>query len=176
MLDQAFSRAAGAPRIERNGVRLLRDAAENYPAWLEAIAAARRYVHFESYIIRDDSSGRQFADALMAKAREGVEVRLLYDWMGALRKTPARYWATLRKAGIEVRCFNPFRLSSPLAWVHRDHRKSLIVDGEIGFITGLCVGDPWVGDPEKGVAPWRDTGIEVRGPAVPEIARAFARV
>jgi cardiolipin synthase A/B len=176
LLDQAFSRAAGAPRIDGNRVTLLRDAAENYPAWLEAIAGARHYVHFESYIIRDDTSGRQFADALMAKAKEGVAVRLLYDWMGALGKTPARYWAALRRAGVEVRCFNPFRFSSPLGWVHRDHRKSLIVDGEVGFITGLCVGDPWVGDPEKGVAPWRDTGIEVRGPAVPEIERAFARV
>ena len=176
LLDQAFSRAAGAARIDGNRVTLLRDAAENYPAWLDAIAAARHYVHFESYIIRDDTSGRRFADALMAKAKEGVAVRLLYDWMGALGKTPARYWAALRRAGVEVRCFNPFRLSSPLGWVHRDHRKSLIVDGEVGFITGLCVGDPWVGDPEKGVAPWRDTGIEVRGPAVPEIERAFARV
>jgi cardiolipin synthase len=176
LLDQAFSRAAGAPRIEGNRVTLLRDAAENYPAWLDAIAAARHYVHFESYIIRDDTSGRRFAEALMAKAKEGVAVRLLYDWMGALGKTPARYWAALRRAGVEVRCFNPFRFSSPLGWVHRDHRKSLIVDGEVGFITGLCVGDPWVGDPEKGVAPWRDTGIEVRGPSVPEIERAFARV
>jgi cardiolipin synthase len=176
LLDQAFSRAAGAALIHGNSVRLLRDATENYPAWLQAIATARSHIHFESYIIRDDTSGRQFADALIAKAREGVAVRLLYDWMGALGKTPARYWTALRQAGVEVRCFNPFRLSSPLGWVHRDHRKSLTVDGEVGFITGLCVGDAWVGDPEKGIAPWRDTGVEVRGPAVSEIARAFTRV
>ena len=154
----------------------MRDARENYPAWLEAIGGARKYVHFESYIIRDDTAGRQFADALIAKAREGIAVRLLYDWMGALGKTPARYWSALRRAGVEVRCFNPLRLSSPLGWVHRDHRKSLIVDGQVGFITGLCVGDAWVGDAARGIAPWRDTGIEVRGPAVPEIGRAFARV
>jgi cardiolipin synthase len=176
LLDQAFSRAAGVRRIGGNQVCLLRDAAENYPAWLEAIAGAERYVHFESYIIRDDASGRQFADALMAKARTGVPVRLLYDWMGAVGKTPARFWSELRRAGIEVRCFNPFRLSSPLGWVHRDHRKSLVVDGTVGFITGLCVGDAWVGDAARGIAPWRDTGIGVRGPAVAEIARAFARV
>jgi cardiolipin synthase A/B len=176
LLDRAFSRTTGARLVTGNQVRLLRDAGENYPAWLDAIARAERFVHFESYIIRDDRAGRQFADALIAKAGEGVTVRVLYDWMGALGKTPARYWTALRKAGIEVRCFNPFRLQSPFGWVHRDHRKSLIVDGQVGFITGLCVGDPWVGDPKKGVAPWRDTGIEVRGPAVPEIARAFARV
>jgi cardiolipin synthase len=176
LLDQAFSRAAGAPRIEGNSVRLLCDAAENYPAWLDAIAAAQRYVHFESYIIRDDKAGQQFADALIAKSRQGVPIRLLYDWMGALGKTPGRYWAALRRAGVEVRCFNPLRFLSPFGWVHRDHRKSLVVDGRVGFITGLCVGDAWVGDPSRGVAPWRDTGIEVRGPAVSGIAEAFARV
>jgi cardiolipin synthase A/B len=175
LTDQAFSRAAGARSIEGNCVRLLRDASENYPAWLEAIAAAERYVYFESYIIRDDVVGRQFADALAAKARAGVPVRLLYDWMGALGKTHARFWTALRQAAVEVRCFNPLRIASPSGWVHRDHRKSLVVDGRVGFITGLCVGDAWVGDPTRGIAPWRDTGIEVRGPAVAEIAQAFSR-
>ncbi|MGH7505855.1 MAG: phospholipase D-like domain-containing protein [Longimicrobiales bacterium] len=176
LADQAFSRASGARLIQGNRVRLLRDAAENYPAWLDAIAAAERCVYFESYIIRDDASGRQFADALSAKARAGVPVRLLYDWLGAVGKTSGRFWDSLREAGVEVRCFNPLRLASPLGWVHRDHRKSLVVDGRIGFITGLCVGNAWVGDPTRGVAPWRDTGIEVLGPAVAEIERAFARV
>jgi cardiolipin synthase len=176
LLDQAFSRAAGARRVEGNRVRLLRDATENYPAWLDAIAGAERYIHFESYIIRADASGQHFADALVAKARAGVAVRLLYDWMGAVGKTPARFWSALRRAGVEVRCFNPLRLASPLGWVHRDHRKSLVVDGTVGFVTGLCVGDAWVGDAARDIAPWRDTGIEVRGPAVAEIAQAFARV
>ena len=176
LIDQAFSRAAGARRIEGNHVRLLRDAAENYPAWLGAIAMAEQYVYFENYIIRDDASGRQLADALEAKVRDGVQVCLLYDWMGAVGKTPGRFWASLRQAGIEVRCFNPFRLSSPLGWVHRNHRKSVVVDGRVGFITGLCVGDEWIGDPAHGIVPWRDAGIEVRGPAVGEIERAFSRV
>lgn len=176
LLDRAFSRAAGARRVEGNQVRLLRDATENYPAWLDAIASAREYVHFESYIIRDDASGREFAGALAERAREGVTVRLVYDWLGAVGKTPARFWADLRGAGVEVRCFNPLRPSSPLGWIHRDHRKSLTVDGRIGFVTGLCVGDAWVGDPARGIAPWRDTGIELRGPAVAEVERAFARV
>jgi cardiolipin synthase A/B len=176
LLDQAFFRAAGAHTIAGNRVRLLRDAAENYPAWLDAIASAERYVHFESYIIRDDKSGRKCADALIAKARQGVSVRLLYDWMGAVGKTPARFWADLRRGGVEVRCFNPLRLSSPLGWVHRDHRKSLVVDRRVGFVTGLCVGDPWVGYPERGIDPWRDTGVEVVGPAVVELEHAFARV
>jgi cardiolipin synthase len=72
LIDQAFTRASGAERIEGNRVRLLRDAAENYPAWLEAIAAAEHYVYFECYIIRDDASGKLLADALASRARDGV--------------------------------------------------------------------------------------------------------
>lgn len=174
--DQAFSRAAGARNIAGNDVRLLVDATENYPAWLNAIGSARRNVNFESYIIRDDASGREFADALTAKAREGVQVRVLYDWLGALGKTPSRFWRALREAGVEVRCFNPFRLASPLGWVHRDHRKTLTVDGCVGFVTGLCVGDDWVGYPSRGIAPWRDTGVSVRGPAVAAIEQGFRHV
>jgi cardiolipin synthase len=175
-MDQAISRAVGARRIAGNSIRLLRDAAENYPAWLEAIAAAEKYIYFEAYIMCDDFAGREFAEALIAKARSGVSVRLLYDWMGAFGKTPDRFWEKMRRAGVEVRCFNPFTLASPLGWVHRDHRKSVVVDGRVGFVTGLCVGDAWVGDAKRGIAPWRDTGVEVRGPAVAEIARAFGRV
>ena len=174
LIDQAFTRASGAERTEGNRVRLLRDAAENYPAWLAAIALAERYIYFESYIIRDDATGRRLADALSDRARAGVEVRLLYDWVGALGKTSGRYWQSLRDAGVEVRCFNPFRLASPLGWVRRNHRKSLVVDGRVGFVTGLCVGDEWVGDAARGIAPWRDTGVEVEGPAVRDIERAFA--
>jgi cardiolipin synthase len=175
LVDQAFSRASGAQLIPGNQVRLLRDAEENYPAWLAAIEAAEHYVYFESYIIRDDVSGRQFAEALSEKARAGVTVCLLYDWMGAVGKTPGGFWSALRDAGVQVRCFNPPRFISPLAWVCRDHRKCLIADGRVGYITGLCVGDAWVGDTERGVPPWRDTGIELYGPAVAEIERAFRR-
>src|SRR5690606_5631234 len=126
-IDQAFSRAAGVRRSEGNAVRVLNDAAQNYPAWLDAIARARRYIYFESYILRDDAAGGRFAEALMAKAREGVVVRVLYDWLGAIGKTTASFWRALRDAGVDVRAFNPFDALRPFAWLHRDHRKSLIV-------------------------------------------------
>lgn len=176
LANQAFSRAAGAPLVSGNCVRLLKDAQENYPAWLDAIKNAERYIHFESYIIHEDKAGWLFADALAAKAREGVRVRLLYDWLGGLGKTSRSFWNHLRAAGVEVHVYNPPRWDSPLSWVTRDHRKTLTVDGRIGFVTGLCVGRMWVGDPEKNIEPWRDTGIEVRGPAVADIEHAFANV
>ena len=176
LAEHAFSRAAGAPLIQENCVRLLKNAGENYPAWLEAIAGAERHIHFECYIIHEDTTGDMFADALIAKARQDVRVRVIYDWMGGLGRTSRQFWKRLRAAGIEVRCYNRPRLDSPFGWLSRDHRKMLAVDGEIGFITGLCVGRMWVGQPEKAIQPWRDTGVEVRGPAVAEIERAFGEV
>src|SRR5438105_6878545 len=173
LADQAFARAAGASLVGGNSIRLLKDARENHPAWLDAISSARRSIHFESYIIHDDDVGEQFADALLAKARGAVRVRVIYDWMGGVGKTSRRFWNRLRAGGVEVRCYNPPHLASPFGWLSRDHRKMLSVDGSVGFVTGLCVGRAWVGDPARGVPPWRDTGVEVRGPAVHLIEEAF---
>jgi cardiolipin synthase A/B len=172
--DQLFSRAAGAPLVRGNAVRLLRDAAQNYPAWLDAIRSARRTVHFENYILHDDEAGQRFATAFLDKAREGVPVRVIYDWFGCLGHASTGFWSRLREGGVDVRCYNPPRLDQPLGWIGRDHRKCLVVDGELAFVTGLCVGRMWEGVPEKGLAPWRDTGLEVRGPAVADVAHAFA--
>lgn len=172
--DQAFSRAAGAPLVHGNAVRLLRDATENYPAWLEAIRGARQTIHFESYIIHDDEVGKRFADALLERAAAGVRVRIIYDWLGALRNSGKGFWRRLREGGVEVRCFNPPRFDEPLGWLTRDHRKSVIVDGDIAFVTGLCVGKAWEGWPERHEEGWRDTGVEIRGPAVADVGRAFA--
>lgn len=173
--EQAFARATGAPLVTGNSVRLLKDAKENYPAWLEAIRSARKQIHFESYIIHEDEQGRAFAEALMEKASAGVPVKLIYDWMGGLTATSNKFWRSLSQAGVEVRCFNPPRIDSPLSWLGRDHRKLLAVDGRIGFVAGLCVGQMWVGYPDKGVEGWRDTGVEVIGPAVADIEQAFAQ-
>jgi cardiolipin synthase A/B len=175
LAEQAFARTAGVPLIAGNNVRLLLDAQENYPAWLEAIRAAEHFIHFESYIIHEDAQGQLFAELLAAKARAGVRVRVIYDWMGALGATSNRFWQQLREAGAEVRCFNPLRFDSPFGWLNRDHRKMLGVDGRIAFVSGLCVGQSWVGRPERGTEPWRDTGIEIIGPAVAAIEQAFAQ-
>lgn len=174
LLQQAFYRATGARLIPGNRALILRDATENYPAWLGAIAGAKSTIHCESYIIHDDDIGQQFAELLSAKAREGVQVRLIYDWMGALGAASWRFWKPLRRAGVDVRCFNPPRFGSQFGWLSRDHRKMLCVDRQIAFITGLCVGRKWLGDPASGLTPWRDTGVQVEGPAVAEIDRAFA--
>lgn len=176
LAEQLFSRTAGAPLSKGNSIKVLKDGKENYPAWLEAIGAARRYIHFENYIVQEDDVGRLFADLLAAKAREGVRVRVMYDWLGALGKTSRGLWKGLRAAGADVRCFNPPRIDGPLSWLTRDHRKMISVDGRVAFVTGLCVGRRWVGYPERSLEPWRDTGVELRGPAVADVDLAFAQV
>lgn len=173
--QRAFTRAAGAPLIDGNAVRLLHDAAENYPAWLAAIHEGKQAILFENYIIRPDATGTAFRDALAERARAGVKVRVMQDWLGSLG-TGQAFWAPLVNAGGIVRIHNPARWDSPLGWLSRDHRKSLVVDGRIGFVSGLCVSDLWLGDKERGVEPWRDTGVELRGPVCRDLVSAFAHV
>ena len=176
LAEQAFSRAGGAPLVGGNSVRILKDADENYPAWLEAIAAARRTIYFDHYIVADDAVGRQFVAALAERARAGVRVYAIHDWFGDLGAGSARLWRPLVDAGGHVRRFNPPRFDSPFSWLTRDHRKLIAVDGEVGFVSGLCISSKWVGDRARGIEPWRDTGVEVRGPAVADIDDAFSQV
>jgi cardiolipin synthase len=175
LADQAISRTAGAPLVTGNHVRLLRDAAEHYPLWLDAIRNARHCIHLENYIIENDTIGRAFMEALTERAKAGVKVRVLHDWMGGFSANSPALFRALIHAGGEVRTFNPIRFNSPLAWLTRDHRKSLTIDGRIGFVTGVCISARWLGDPERNIPPWRDTGLEIHGPAVADIVSAFAQ-
>ena len=172
--DQAFLRTTGAPLIAGNSLRILKDAKENYPAWLEAIGNAREKIFFENYIIGNDEVGHQVIASLTDAARRGVRVFLIYDWLGT--HIPSAIWEPLVHAGGQIRCFNPFELSSPLGWLSRDHRKSVCVDGKVAFVTGLCASTRWTGNPARAIEPWRDTGVEVRGPAVSEVEHAFGQV
>lgn len=176
LAEQAFSRAAGAPLVSGNSVRVLKDATENFPAWLNALSGARRTIFFEHYIVADDAIGREFVSLLAERARAGVKVYALHDWFGGLGVSSAKLWRPLVQAGGHVRRFNPPRLDSPFGWLTRDHRKLIAVDGKVGFVSGLCVSRKWVGNPARGIEPWRDTGIEVRGPAIADLEEAFTQV
>lgn len=174
LAEQALSRAAGAPLSTGNRVDLLIDARANFDAWLEAIAGAEHNILFGNYIFRNDATGRGFVSALAERARAGVRVCVLHDWLGCLGQSRQNFWKPLRDAGGEVRTYNRFDFLSPLAWVNRDHRKLLVVDGTLGFVSGVCVSGQWLGDPTRGREPWRDTGVALRGPAVVDLATAFA--
>ena len=171
LAERAFARATGALSLAGNDIRLLLDSRENYPAWLEAIAAAKQSIRFETYIIANDHTGKRFVDALIERAKAGVKVFALFDWMGS--HSAKHLFNLLRSGGVNVRVFNPPTLIDPLGWITRNHRKTITVDGRIGFVSGLCVSDKWEGNPAKHMQPWRDTGIEIIGPSVADIARAF---
>ena len=174
LAERAYSRTSGADAIHGNAVRLLIDATENYPAWLAAIRGAQRSILFEMYIVDDDEIGHEFATALAERARAGVTVKVLVDWLGGRRGRCA--WRALEGSGAEMRLFNAPGFTSPLAWLTRDHRKTITIDDRIGFVSGLCVSKLWEGDPAKRLEPWRDTGIAVEGPAIAALQRAFALV
>ncbi|HEX6126246.1 MAG TPA: phospholipase D-like domain-containing protein [Pyrinomonadaceae bacterium] len=174
--NESLERVTRAELIHGNDVGLLVDASENYPAWLDAIEKAEDRIFFESYIIHEDEQGRIFADALIKKAKAGVEVKVIYDWLGGFGKTSRAYWKQLRDNGVDVRVYNPPRFTDPVGFLVRDHRKLLVVDAKTAFVTGLCVGQDWVGHPERNIPGWRDTGVKVTGPAVADVEASFAEV
>jgi cardiolipin synthase len=169
-----LARTTGAETITGNRLTLHFDGPNTLSAWLDAIASATRFVYFENYLVRDDAVGREFRSALVRKAREGIPVFVMYDWMGCWA-TPASFWKPFREAGVHVAAFNPPRAvtRNPFVALQRDHRKLVVVDGEVAHLGGLCVGSEWAGSESQ--APWRDTGVEMRGPAALEAARAFER-
>jgi cardiolipin synthase A/B len=173
--QRAIDRAAAARPIPGNRVALLQDGPEAYAAMLALIAGARRFIHFENYIFRADPTGWRFAEALAERARAGIAVRVLYDWLGCIG-TRRKYWRFLRGAGCEVRCFNPPRLFRPFRLLARDHRKLVVTDCGHAVMGGLCIGDEWAGDPAKGIPPWRDTAVLIEGPASQALDTAFQRV
>ncbi len=172
-VETAVTRASGGRPVPGNSVDLLVDGPSAYAAMREVIAAATRWIHFENYIIRSDDEGWAFARQLAAKARDGVRVRVMYDWVGSLG-TRRSYWRFLRDAGVEVRGFGPPKLFHPLGIFSRDHRKLVLADGRDAVIGGLCIGCEWTGT-GRGCSgrPWRDTAVRISGPAVPLLDAAF---
>ncbi len=158
---------------EGNAVEVHERGREGLAATLEALGGARQRLHLETYILRTDTIGRRFLEAMTERAAAGVRVRLIYDAVGSRGIDPVPL-ADLRRAGGEVLAFNPLRHFQP-HWLprRRDHRKILTVDGEIGFTGGLNVGDEYWGRGEDGADAWRDTWLALRGPVVRDLDAVF---
>ena len=142
-----------------------------FTALLVSIANARHHIHLETYIIEDDPLGRLIADALIDKAAEGVEVRLIYDDVGCW-KVAGRFFERMREAGIDVHAFMPVKFPAFTSKVnYRNHRKMCVIDGTTAFIGGMNIARRYVSG--NGRQAWRDTHLRVRGGAVFAIQRAF---
>jgi cardiolipin synthase len=162
-------------RVDADEVCLLRDGKEAFPAMLEAIGAAEKEVLLEMYWVSPDAVGLRFLDALAARARAGVAVRVIYDAVGSIAITPG-FWASLVRAGGQVVPFHavfPLRNTLTLDVLERrDHRKMLVVDAKIGFIGGINLSREWL-PTEDGGDGWRDDVIGVRGEVSHELRALF---
>lgn len=154
-----------------NHVDILTDGYQFFPTLLQSISQATSHIHLDMYIFADDALGLLIADALIAKRREGVEVRIIYDDVGCWNVSH-RFFERLRSEGIEVMPFLPVRFPSFTSKVnYRNHHKVIIIDGRVGYIGGMNIALRYV----KGTAsqPWRDTMLKVSGGAVYALQRAF---
>jgi cardiolipin synthase len=155
-----------------NSVQVFDDGNELFPTLLEAIRRAKKYIHMEYYIIRNDSLGREFLEALCCQARNGIEVKLLYDGMGCLR-LPFNFFQPLLDAGGKVASFfPPFIPYINMRINYRNHRKICLIDGEEGYVGGFNLGNEYRGLSKK-FGFWRDTHVCLRGSAVDALEVRF---
>jgi cardiolipin synthase len=173
-LGRALRAMSKAPITCCNGTEILTDGEAAFRVIFEMIGRAEHHIHLAYYILRDDGVGRRFRDALIRKAREGVQVRLLYDGFGS-RKLHRSYLRDLEAAGVRTQCFLPLGAALLSRRInHRYHRKIIVVDGKFGFTGGLNIGDEYLGfDKKNGF--WRDTQLRLEGDAVYDLQHIFVR-
>ncbi|NTW06810.1 MAG: cardiolipin synthase [Syntrophaceae bacterium] len=170
-----------SPLTKGNKVTLLIDGPATYAAMFEAIRNAQDHINLETFILEGDEIGRKFTDLLLRKQAEGVQVNIIYDSVGSF-STPAAFFQRLRDRGIQVVEFNPVNpFKAPGRWLlgNPDHRKILIVDGKVAIIGGINISNVYSsklsgrkkvkGEP----LPWRDTDVQIEGPAVAEFQKLF---
>ena len=157
--------------FKNNEVEIYTSGYDFFPSLLMEIGKAEHHIHIDTFIISDDPLGRIIADALIDKAKQGVEVRLIYDDVGSWR-TPNSFFTRMRNEGIEVYAFMPVRFPAFTSRVnYRNHRKICVIDGEVGFIGGMNIARRYVQGTSK--QSWRDTHVKLTGAAVYGLQRAF---
>lgn len=170
-LIQLFTNQSLSLPFKDNEVDVYTSGYEFFPALLAEIAAARHHIHLDVYIFEDDALGHLVADALISKARQGVEVRLIYDDVGCWQ-VPSSFFEHLREAGIDVHAFMPVKFPAFTSKVnYRNHRKLCVIDGTTAFIGGMNIARRYVQGRRN--RPWRDTHLRIRGGAVYAVQRAF---
>lgn len=172
-LMSLFANQSLALPFRDNAVEFYIDGYQFFPALLKSISRAKSHIHLDVYIFADDPLGRMVADALISKAREGVEVRVIYDDVGCWR-VPRRFFERMRSAGIDVCSFMPVKFPAFTSKVnYRNHRKMCVIDGVEAFTGGMNIAMRYVKGLHGGTVPWRDTHMRLRGSIVYAIQRAF---
>ena len=173
--DPQFHRELGAmlgpATVPGNRIQNLENGEQIFPAMLEAVRSAQRTINFETYIYWSGRVGKQFADVLSERARAGVKVNVLVDWVGSQKMDDALA-EQMQAAGVEIQRYHPLHWYNLGRMNNRTHRKLLVVDGRIGFTGGVGIADQWAGsaqDPDH----WRDSHYRLEGPAVAQMQAAF---
>ncbi len=171
-LQRTLEKVAQTSFFSGHSIKVLKDGVSAFEVVFRAVQEAEHMICLEFYIFRDDETGWGLAELLARKSREGVRVYLIYDHFGSI-STSERFWKFLKSAGVEIRSFHPLRLMNLNLYFHRDHRKLVVVDGQMAFTGGLNVGDEYYGFRRKKLAGWRDTGVKVQGPIAGAMLKAF---
>ncbi|HYA12680.1 MAG TPA: phospholipase D-like domain-containing protein [Thermodesulfovibrionales bacterium] len=156
-------------------IQLLWKSSESFKKIFDAIRNAQQFICLQFYIFRNDETGRELSEILRQKGQEGISVYILYDHFGSFG-TPGSFWKEMKKAGIHVRASHPFKWTAPFHYVHRDHRKLIVIDAEKAFTGGLNIANEYSGFhfKHKGWV-WRDTGIFLEGPIVDALFKSFKK-
>jgi len=156
-------------------IRLLWKGRDSFQTIFDALNSAEKFICLQFYIFRNDETGMALSKLLKRKSREGVKVYLLYDHFGSLG-TPRSFWKDMRLAGIQIRASHPFKWTAPFHYVHRDHRKLMVIDSRKAFTGGLNIANEYSGfHLRRRSRGWRDTGILVEGPVVNELFDTFKK-
>ncbi|MEO7148799.1 MAG: phospholipase D-like domain-containing protein, partial [Rhodanobacteraceae bacterium] len=173
--DPQFRREMGAllgpAVIDGNRIEDLQNGVQIFPAMLDAIASAQRTITFETFVYWSGAIGRKFADALSSRARAGVHVHVLLDWVGSM-KMDEKLLKQMADAGVAVQRYHPLNLRNLSRMDNRTHRKLLVVDGRIGFTGGVGIADKWEGDAQD-PDHWRDSHFRIEGPVVAQMQAVF---
>lgn len=173
--DEQFIRSMsvllGPPYLEGNDVKTLNNGDEIFAAMLQAIKGAEKTITFETFIYWNDSIGIEFAEALSERARAGVKVHVLLDWLGSV-KMDEKQLDQLKRAGVEIQRYHEPHWSHLPRLNNRTHRKILAIDGKLGFTGGVGIADQWRGD-ARNPQEWRDSHYQVTGPAVAQLQAVF---
>ncbi len=156
-------------------VQLLWKGKDSFKTIFDAIDEAKRFVCLQFYLFKNDETGRSLSELLKKKTREGVKVYLLYDHFGSFG-TPRSFWKDMKMTGIKIRASHPFKWTAPFHYVHRDHRKLIVIDSKRAFTGGLNIANEYSGFRlRRRSRGWRDTGIMLEGPVVGELFETFKR-
>jgi cardiolipin synthase len=175
MIDsqRGIERIFGRKFSRATRVQLLWKGKDSFKTIFDAVADAEEVICLQFYIFKNDGTGADLSNLLKERSRSGVKVYVLYDHFGSIG-TPRSFWKDMSRAGVQIRASHPFKWRAPFHYVHRDHRKLIVIDSKRAFTGGLNIANEYSGfHLRRQSRGWRDTGVMLEGPIVRELFETF---